>query len=98
MATLRELYMQGHKDVCRNTTGKTVNLSLDISYKHTLSAFDAICDDWEPVIEKKKKVVTLFRNTVKGAGETVYQTNWSTNNYMGSDVVKQESKEVEYEE
>ncbi len=104
MATLKELQAQGYKKFFLPSfkDGKVYCF-----HKDEIRVSLACRDDWEPVIEKTKKTVTLYRYTYKNTSlpDVIRQEEWTS---LGPDhfitnhpylvVLKTEAKEVEYEE
>jgi len=105
MATIKELYDEGCKTIQRLGTGKIIDLRPDdCMYHTTLTAFDAIVNDWEPVSEKIKKSIMLYRYLIADKHGLHCLTDWSTKNSEGwvtnknYKVLKTEEKTIEYEE
>lgn len=105
MATIKELYEKGCKKIQRQSNGKIIDLRPDdCMYHTTLTPLDAIVDDWEPVSEKIKKSIVLYRYLIADKHGFHCLTDWSTKNNTGRvsnsnyKVLKTEEKTIEYEE
>lgn len=94
MATLKELYEQGHRQFKHKEPNFIYTLTNVVSIEAAMS------DGWEPVVEKTKKSVLLKRHLLKSAEGTIYLSGWTDNpsEYKSWAILKTEEKIVEWEE
>lgn len=101
MSTIKELYDQGFLIMKRSTNGTQINLSSEYSFDKILTPFDAICDDWEPVVERVKKSVTLYRHLIRDKYDYCCFTSWNSEKGIKNQnytILKTETKTLEYDE